>query len=355
MRGSLKKTIQLFPAAFAYLLVGCSEPPDTPLTEIQEFGSNPGELRMLKYLPTAQVTGRSLESARGSAEPNEVPVDGKAGTKDRALVVALHGCMQSAAEYAEDSGWIRLADRWDFLLLLPEQRRSNNLTRCFNWFSPENHRRDIGEALSIRRMVDRMQRDHAIDAQRIYVTGISAGAAMTLALVTVYPEVFAGGAPLAGIPFGCADGLISGLKCMLNPPDKGAAEWGTAVRAATSHTGPWPRISVWQGGADSAVDPDNATAIVHQWTNTHGIDTAPEQEDKPKGHLHELYRDSNGRVLVESHRIDDMGHGVPVDPGPGEDQCGTVGKFFPDVDICSGAHIARFWGLHQPRERTLTD
>ena len=232
-------------------------------------------------------------------------------------------------------------------MVLPEQRRSNNLTRCFSWYSPEDHRRDAGEALSIRQMVDRMRRDHDIDPQRIFVTGISAGAAMSLALAAVYPEVFAGAAPLAGIAYGCADGLLSGLTCMRGPPERGAADWGEAVRSATSHTGPWPRISVWQGDADSAVDPANAQAIVLQWTNVHGIDIAPEQVDKPKGHLHALYRSPDREIPVERHRIEGMGHGVPVDPGLGEDQCGNEGRFFPDMNICSALYIARFWGLHR--------
>lgn len=350
MREFKKKAIQLLFAALLLLAAGCSEPPDSRFEEVHEFGSNPGELRMLKYVPRSRESGRSPDGAGSSGGPIGLPGGEEEPHRRVPLVVALHGCMQDAAAYGEDSGWARLADRWGFLLLLPEQRRSNNLTRCFSWFSPEDHRRDVGEALSIRQMIDRMLRDHSVDPQRIYATGISAGAAMTLALMSVYPEVFSGGAPLAGVPFGCADGLISGLRCMGGPPDKSAADWGEAVRSVTSHRGPWPRISVWQGDADSAVDPANATAIAGQWANVHGIDVSPERKQDPKGFLHSLYRDANGRALVEIYRIDEMGHGAPVDPGPGKDQCGKTGKFFPDMDICSSIYIARFWGLHQDNE-----
>jgi poly(hydroxyalkanoate) depolymerase family esterase len=346
MNGFLRKKIRLIPAALVFLVVGCSQAPDTPLEEVQPFGSNPGELRMLKYVPASLKAGLQGESRSRAAADAELPGGERSPAQGSPLVVALHGCMQDAPEYGRDSGWIRLADRWGFLLLFPEQRRGNNLTRCFSWYSPQDHRRDAGEALSIRQMVDRMGRDHAVDPQRIYVTGISAGAAMTLALAADYPEVFAGAAPLAGIAYGCADGLVSGLTCMRAPPNNGAVDWGNAVRSATSHTGPWPRVSLWQGDADSIVDPANARAIVLQWTNVHGIDIAPEQVKDAMGDLHSLYRNRDGEVLVESHRIEGMGHGVPVDPGPGEDQCGKEGRFFPDMNICSSQQIARFWGLH---------
>ncbi|MCG6863385.1 MAG: PHB depolymerase family esterase [Chromatiaceae bacterium] len=300
---------------------------------------------MFKYVPRSLATARPAAGAgpttggAGISSADTLPVGGLP------LVVALHGCMQNAHEYGENSGWIDLADRWGFLLLLPEQRRSNYLTQCFNWYSAEDNRRNTGEALSIRQMVARMQRDHGVAPERIFVTGVSAGGAMTLALAAAYPEVFAGAAPVAGIAFGCADGLLSALGCMRDPPDKKAAEWGAAVRSATSHKGPWPRISVWQGEADSAVDPENAEAIVRQWTNVHGIDSRPVQVNDLTGRVHSLYPDSNGRALVESYRIKGMGHGVPVDPGPGERQCGKAGRFFPDADICSSFWIGRSWGL----------
>jgi poly(hydroxyalkanoate) depolymerase family esterase len=377
----------LSPAALLILVVGCSQPLPTPLEEVSAFGSNPGELRMLKYVPGSPDPGspgtrmESIDGQAGAQGAGATPSNDSRGRHDRfprpgphpegegdlrrtardlhrkvsqtdksptpgaPLVVALHGCMQNAAQYGEDSGWLRLADRWGFLLLLPEQRRGNNLTRCFNWYSPDDTRRDKGEALSIFQMIDRMQRDYPIDPQRIYVTGISAGAAMTVALAALYPEVFAGAAPVAGIAFGCADGLLSALSCMRDPPEREAAEWGAVVRSAAAHKGAWPRISVWQGEADSAVNPANASAILRQWTDVHGIDDIPEQVDETEGYAHSVYRNSQGRALVESYRIKDMGHGVPVDPGPGENQCGKAARFFPDVDICSSLYIARFWGL----------
>ena len=137
------------------------------LREVSDFGVNPGNLRMFAYVPR---------------QPPSSP----------ALIVVLHGCLQTAAGYDYGAGWSTLADRYGFALLFPEQRQENNPQRCFNWFRPEDSERDQGEALSIRQMVERMIRAHGIDRRRVFVTGLSAGGAMTSVLLATYPEVFFG-------------------------------------------------------------------------------------------------------------------------------------------------------------------
>jgi poly(3-hydroxybutyrate) depolymerase len=145
----------------------------THLREIFDFGSNPGNLRMFGYRPATLV-----------ANP--------------ALVVVLHGCTQTAADYDLGAGWSTLAGRYGFALLLPQQQRSNNPNGCFNWFQPEHTRRNQGEPLSIRQMIEKSVVDHGIDRRRIFITGLSAGGAMTSVMLACYPELFAGGAIIAG-------------------------------------------------------------------------------------------------------------------------------------------------------------
>ena len=118
--------------------------------EVSNFGSNPGNLRMFKFVP------------------DQIP-------PSAALVVVMHGCTQNARTFANESGWIKLADRLQFALALPEQTQANNAQNCFNWFQPNNNKRDQGEALSIKQMVDKMKSDHDIDPKRIYATGLSSG------------------------------------------------------------------------------------------------------------------------------------------------------------------------------------
>ncbi len=298
------------------------------LTEVPAFGSNPGNLTMCKHVPN------------GLAE-------------SRPLVVALHGCTQQASDYDDETGWVKFADKHQFALLLPQQQPANNGNKCFNWFELGDIQRDHGEALSIRQMIDHMKEHASIDVGRIYVTGLSAGGGMTAMMLATYPELFAGGAIIAGIPYRCAtnlsqalgecgvslSGLITGIK------DLSPGAWGDLVRNASGHNGPFPRVSIWQGGADTTVNPKGQIELLDQWTSVHGIDQTPDEEDTFNGRTHQLYKDNAGETRVEAVMISGMGHGTPIDPGAGDDQCGSAAPFILNVGTCSSFHIVKFWGL----------
>jgi feruloyl esterase len=214
--------------------------------EVSEFGSNPASLRMYKYIPKRTLNGAPL-------------------------VVALHGCGQTAASYDRGIGWSRLAARLGFALLFPQQTRANNWNRCFGWFCPANMERDRGEPLSIRQMIQRMVTDHSLDPTRIYITGLSAGGAMASTLLATYPEIFDGGAIVAGMPYKSAYGPLDALGSMLQGRVKSARDWARLVRSASSHRGRWPRISVWHGNADRTVNPVNGSEIIKQWVGIHRL------------------------------------------------------------------------------------
>ena len=148
------------------------------LSPLDDFGSNPGGLAALHFVP-------------GHA-------------RDMPLVVVLHGCTQNASGYDRGTGWTQLADELRFAVLCPEQTRANNFNLCFNWYQTADSRRDAGEPMSIRQMVDTMADRYPIDRSRIHVTGLSAGGAMTSVMLATYPDVFAGGAIVAGLPHGSA-------------------------------------------------------------------------------------------------------------------------------------------------------
>jgi poly(hydroxyalkanoate) depolymerase family esterase len=299
------------------------------LREIRAFGSNPGALRMLTYLPPHLAA-------------------------ESALVVVLHGCTQTAASYDLGAGWSTLADRYGFALLLPEQQRSNNPNGCFNWFQSGDIKRGHGEALSIRQMVDNMASEYGIDRKRVFITGLSAGGAMTSVMLATYPEVFAGGAIIAGLPYGAASNVQQAFESMFQCPPRPARAWGDLVRGASPHDGSWPRVSVWHGGADATVIPSNAGEIVKQWTDVHGLPSTPTFMDTVDGYPRQVWCNAAGEELMESYTIPGMAHGTPLAVGKANDQCGAAGAFLLDVSISSSYHIAKFWGLaHYPRAEVL--
>jgi poly(hydroxyalkanoate) depolymerase family esterase len=292
----------------------------SPLVEISEFGSNPGALGMFSFVP------EHLSPAP-------------------ALVVVLHGCGQTAAGYDLGAGWSTLAERYGFALLMPEQTASNNANTCFNWFNPEDISRDGGEAGSIRQMIARMVGDHKIDSRHIYVTGLSAGGAMTSVMLATYPDVFAGGAVIAGLPFGIASNVREALNGMMQSPSRPASELGDLVRNASTHKGPWPKLSVWHGSADRTVNPANADEIVKQWLDLHGLPPAPMSSGEVDGHCRDVWWNADGETVVESYTITDMAHGTPLGISGSEEPYGAEGAFLIEAGISSSYHIANFFGL----------
>ena len=129
-----------------------------------------------------------------------------------------------------------------------------------------------------------MVSDHNVDPRRIYITGLSAGGAMTSVMLAVYPEVFAGGAIIAGLPFGIASNVREALGGMMQSTQRPSDKLGDLVRKASKHNGPWPKMSVWHGSADRTVNPGNANEIVKQWLDVHGLPSAPMSVGDVDGH-----------------------------------------------------------------------
>ncbi|MEU2611958.1 PHB depolymerase family esterase [Micromonospora sp. NPDC007271] len=287
------------------------------LTQVASFGSNPGNLAMYAY------------------RPDGLPANAPA-------VVLLHGCTQNASGYFANSGWQKYADLWKFALIVPQQPAANNSSSCFNWFETGDTARGQGEALSIKQMVDHAKTNYGIDASRVYVSGLSAGGAMSAVMLATYPDVFAAGSVIAGIPYRCATSTTTAYSCMSPGVDKTPAQWGDLVRGAYSgYAGPRPRVAIWHGTSDYTVAVANATESRDQWTNVLGVSQTPTSTASlPAGTSLEVY----GNDAVRVYRVSGMGHGTPVDPGSATDQCGTATAYFLDT-ICSTYRDALFFGL----------
>ncbi|MDA2810997.1 PHB depolymerase family esterase [Nocardiopsis sp. RSe5-2] len=323
---TVSRAARLFAAAVAAgvgaaLLTTAPAQAAPPLEKVSGF-TNPGALDMYVHRPADL--------------PDGAPV-----------IVALHGCTQTAQEYADHSGLVELADEQGLLLVFAEQRTANNFNRCFNWFQGADIARGQGEVASIRNMAAHAVSEFGGDAGRVYATGLSAGGAMTTALLAAYPDAFQAGGVMAGLPYKCATSMIDAFTCMNPGKDKSPQEW--ARLAASGHPsweGPWPRVAVWHGTSDYTVVERNADELRDQWTAVHGLGQTPDRTStlEPNGTLREEYLASDGTVAVQVNRVPGMGHGTPVRPGGGPEECGQSGQYFPDT-ICSSRHLLRFFGL----------
>jgi poly(3-hydroxybutyrate) depolymerase len=203
-------------------------------------------------------------------------------------------------------------------------------------------------------MIAQMARDHKIDSRRVYITGLSAGGAMTSVMLAAYPEVFAGGAIIAGLPYGIASNLREALGGMMQSTSRPAATLGDSVRQASKHKGPWPKVSVWHGSADRTVNPGNANEIVKQWLDVHGLPSAPMSVGDVDGHSRAVWWNAEGETVVESYTISDMAHGTPLGIAGNDEPYGAEGAFLIEAGISSSYHIAEFFGLTRLTPATET-
>lgn len=275
-------------------------------TLVASFGANPGALDMYEHVPANLATGRPV-------------------------VVVLHGCTQTAADI-EHAGWDAIADAHGFAVVYPQQRTANQPLDCFDWYDPATAK---AEAASIVAMVDREVATYG--SAGAFVTGVSAGGAMTAILLATYPDRFAAGSVMSGIPYGCATDLTSASSCEQGAT-KSPQAWGDLVRAADpGFAGPWPRIQIWQGDQDRVVAPANATSLVAQWTDVHGAAQTPTATDVFGVATRTRYGDS-----VELYVVAGMGHAISI----GGDGCpSTPAMYFEDHGVCATLRAADLFGV----------
>jgi len=182
------------------------------------------------------------------------------------LVVMLHGCTQSPDDFAAGTRMNALADRHGFLVVYPAQAANANGQKCWNWFRPEDQTRDSGEPSLIAGITREVASSYRVDDRRIFVAGMSAGAAMAVILGATYPDLYAAVGAHSGLPYGAARDMASAFSAMQG----GAARLGlfkhSTATPATGTASGWTPTIVFHGDQDRTVDSQNGMAIVDQVT-----------------------------------------------------------------------------------------
>lgn len=223
------------------------------------------------------------------------------------LMVMLHGCTQSPDDFATGTRMNALADLHGVLVAYPEQTARDNGSRCWNWFRAQDQQRSSGEPAILAGIVDDIARRHRVDPRRVYVAGLSAGAAMAVILGRTYPDVFAAVGAHSGLPFAAARDMPGAFAAMQGHGPARSARPGEAQGTRM------PTIVI-HGTADRTVAVDNGRAIVDDaivaGSGARPLQAGASERAAVNGRdtVRTEYRDDEGRVWVEHVEIDGAGH-----------------------------------------------
>jgi poly(hydroxyalkanoate) depolymerase family esterase len=223
-------------------------------------GCASGGSRPVGAATAGTFTGAEGMRTFGVFRPANPPRLGEA----RALVVMLHGCAQSAEDFARGTRMNEAAARNGFVVLYPEQPVSAHPQRCWNWYTPAQITRGSGEVALLAALIDSVANRERIGAGHVALVGLSAGATMAATLAVAYPERYAALALHSGLPAGAATDLGSSRRAMQQGSGDGAALGNAALAAMGGRARPIPVI-VLHGSIDRVVSPDNLRATAEQW------------------------------------------------------------------------------------------
>jgi poly(hydroxyalkanoate) depolymerase family esterase len=215
------------------------------------------------------------------------------------LIVMLHGCMQSPDDFAAGTRMNALAQEGPFLVAYPAQAASANALKCWNWFDPSHQRRDCGEPALIAGITRQVIHEYALDPQRVYVAGLSAGAAAAAVLGTNYPELYAAIGVHSGVPVGVARNVLSAFAAMRN---------GGVASERQNNDKRVPTI-VFHGDRDTTVHPANSDNVIAQAV-TPDLSVSVQEGRVTGGHAYSRTRhtDAGGRSMLEQWVIHGAGH-----------------------------------------------
>jgi poly(hydroxyalkanoate) depolymerase family esterase len=244
------------------------------------------------------------------------------------LVVMLHGCTQNADDFAAGTRMNFIAEAEPFLVLYPAQAVAANNSRCWNWFQPADQQRGQGEPALIAGMTRLVMAGHQVDAERVYVAGLSAGGAMAAILAVTYPDLFAAVGVHSGMAPGSAQDFPSALQTMQ----------GRGLGGHSHVPGPAIPLILFHGDKDTTVHPVNADEFIRQWVGAPGTTRVSLRQGEVAGgraYSCAVYQEPGGQTRVERWTVHGAGHawsggspnGTFTDPA-GPDASRELVRFF---------------------------
>jgi poly(hydroxyalkanoate) depolymerase family esterase len=284
--------------------------PEGARFEWREFASSAGRRRYRLYVPAS------------------------ASDRPKGLVVMLHGCKQNPDDFAVGTGMNAIAERHGLLVAYPEQTGANNASSCWNWFRPEDQKRDKGEPAIIAGIALEVMEVFGLERESVFVAGLSAGGAMAAVMGAAYPDIFSAVGVHSGLAVGSANDVVSAFAAMRGDPPglrtKRTAPSGIATRV---------RTIVFHGAADRTVHPSNGERILATAIPPAGEANVRSDTGVGGGRTfaRTLVADRGGASVAECWIVDGAGHawsggqlgGSYTDPN-GPDASAEMVRFFLD-------------------------
>ena len=223
------------------------------------------------------------------------------------LVVMLHGCTQSPDDFARGTRMNLLAEEQTCLVVYPAQPSEANAAKCWNWFRPSDQRRGQGEPSLIEGITRQVMSDYSVDPLRIYIGGLSAGAAAAVVMGATYPDVYAAIGVHSGLACGAANDIPSAFAVM-RQGELSASSGSGDMSASLGHGSAVPTI-VFHGDRDTTVHPRNGDHVIAQkWTTN--LQKHVHRGRVPGGHAYTrtIHTDASGRAFFEHWEIHGAGH-----------------------------------------------
>ena len=219
------------------------------------------------------------------------------------LVVMLHGCTQSPDDFAAGTRMNALAEEHACLIAYPGQTPSANSSKCWNWFSPQDQRRDQGEPSLIAGITRQVLSDYAVDSRRIYIAGLSAGGAAASIMGAEYPDLYAAVGVHSGLACGSAHDVPSAFAAMRQggPVSRG-------LRRDLSRE-PMPTI-IFHGDRDKTVHPINGDQVaVHSRAGAEmSTSVRRGQSSGGIGYSCTVHADASDTPVLEHWALHGIGH-----------------------------------------------
>lgn len=277
-------------------------------------------------LPEGARFDRGTFTCTAGSRAYRVYIPNLASEPPTAMVMMLHGCTQSPVDFANGTDMNRIAEDHRLIVVYPAQSRGANMQSCWNWFTPGDQNRDAGEPALLAELAMQLQRQHNVPEDKVFVAGLSAGAAMAVILGRTYPEVFAGVGAHSGLPYKSATDL----------PTAFAAMGGNLAPSANPSQHAVPTI-VFHGTADSTVNVANGQRIAD---DARPVGAEVMDDATSNGRSYTRTTIAGGQTPMEHWRIAGLGHawsggkssGSYTDPA-GPDASAEMVRFFLDIPV----------------------